>query len=239
MQGRWNVGVRDGRFARDPNTGHHGFGVQYGDGQVAPLIDAHALRLEDIPRAVVRRGTKFDAGARAPGHPRHHGRRTVLVLDVATPQGDSRAVGGIANDALVEAVGEVRLVGQPAMGAHGEMTERAESGLRERHAQDVGGDERPIGELVERAVVRQVEAAQGREHHAATQGQRRVNPDVDRGVLGRDLLAGLLDLQLRCHPHEVADAGGGKEVEPLGDEARLVGDAVHPLVPGVRLGVSA
>src|SRR5690606_40792852 len=58
----------------------------------------------------------------------------------------------------------------------------------ECHAEDLGGDQRTIGELVERRVVREIEATDGRQDHPGAQREARMKSEVDCGVLELELL---------------------------------------------------
>ncbi len=59
----------------------------------------------------------------------------------------------------MKAIGGVQLVGNTAGAPSRELPEDAESGLGQRHAEDVSRHEGAVGEFVQRAVVRQVELA--------------------------------------------------------------------------------
>src|SRR3990172_1131093 len=130
-------------------------------------------------------------------------------------------------------------ISYPTAGPRAELPEHAEPGFRERHADDLGGDERSVGELVERTVVREVEPAERREEHPATEREGRVDAQVNRGVLERDLAGAVLELELGGHPHVVAHARAREEVEALDFEPGVAGDPRRTLVPRVRFGVAA
>ena len=66
-------------------------------------------------------------------------------------QNDVRHLKTVERPAVIDAIEEAR--------GHGDLAENAESRFRKRHAEYLRRDQRPIRELVQRAVVRQIEPA--------------------------------------------------------------------------------
>src|SRR5688500_18406712 len=148
---RRHVDRRERRFPTESYAEELRLRVQRDDGEVAPLVDARSLLVEDVVRPPMRRGAELEAHAWTHCQSADERRRTVVVLEVAASERDSRSGLGLGDQPVVESVGRVELVGESTGAREAELPERAEAGLRERDAEEVGGDERPIGELVERA----------------------------------------------------------------------------------------
>src|SRR5687767_14475094 len=99
----------------------------------------------------------------------------------------------------MKAVRRICLIRDPSSATRAELAEHAETRLRECHTEELGRYEWAVSELVERAVMRQVELAEWREQHAPAQRQRGMDAHIDRRELELDLAAGVLEFQFRAN----------------------------------------
>jgi len=95
------------------------------------------------------------------------------------------------------------------------------------------------GELVQRAVVRQVEFAERHEDHPGPKSKRARYQKIDRGELQFDIFAAVFELHFRGKADEVAHLAGEEQVEALGQKGELFLDAIHSGVPGLQIDVAA
>ena len=160
----------------------------------------------------MRRQGHLPTHARARRQAADEGRRVVRIHEALPPQGQPHTSGGLHQERVAEAVHRVHLVGDAALRTDRDQSQEAESGLRERHPEDLGRDQRPVGEFVARAVVGKVEAPERGENHPRTHHSGRVQEHVDSRVLERQLLPRLLNLNLASDAHEIAHPRGGEEV---------------------------
>jgi len=157
--------------------------VQRGDGQVM------------LPAVVVRSGMRGDADHRAQprtvAEPCDHGLVVVIIGFLApTPSAYTETLGpGFAgDDPLVEPVHEIGLVVELVLFARVEGPVESHAGLAQGGRDELARDDRTGGEVVQGAIVQDVEAAERAEDDASTEREPIAHREIERGELdlGRD-----------------------------------------------------
>src|SRR5688500_8088232 len=96
---------------------------------------------------------EFVATGRAPGDAPDGRRRRLLVLRVTAAERNPGAFRLGSNEPIVKPVGEIRLPRHPALTSGAHLAKDAEPRLGESDAENLRGDQRTVGEFVERTVV--------------------------------------------------------------------------------------